>query len=324
MTFLKTFFISTLTLTSILYGFIYSVDPYNKFGINLFKVKTKAVDFARENKFNQVEHSKIPYELFLMGSSSAHRYWTKDLKSETGYVSYNYSTQSATPEDYLAMTRHILQKGYPLKMIILSIDFEALSEDMPTDDMFYSSPLKNYLSEEKNKISSVFNNSYFSLKALSDSFNVLFVNYFGKPQHTYLEHGDHIVEPLPKSLKVSQFHHFKKISLKRLEYLREIQRLSKAHHFRIIAFTSPLSFEHILRIENDPELKKNHQEFKQALASIFEEVYDFQNLDIKPYDSLDYFRDSNHPRHEFSHLILKRIFHPRRDDTSEFGRKLSF
>jgi hypothetical protein len=61
-----------------------------------------------------------------MGSSSAHRYQTKEINRLTGLVSYNYSTQSATPEDYIAMTRHILTKFSP-KLLMLSFDFEVLN-----------------------------------------------------------------------------------------------------------------------------------------------------------------------------------------------------
>jgi hypothetical protein len=47
-------FLTGMLLTGLLYGLNVAVDPYNKLGNNPFGFKTKAVDFARENKFNQV------------------------------------------------------------------------------------------------------------------------------------------------------------------------------------------------------------------------------------------------------------------------------
>ena len=126
MRFILAFVLTTVIFGSTLYGLILAVDPYNKFGYNLFGFETKAVDFARENKFNQVEHGTKAYTAFIMGSSSAHRYLTKELNRLTGLVSYNYSTQSATPEDYIAMTRHVLSKYKP-KLIMISFGFGAFT-----------------------------------------------------------------------------------------------------------------------------------------------------------------------------------------------------
>jgi len=178
MRFILAFVLTSTLLASTLYGLILAVDPYNKFGFNLFGFETKAVDFARENKFNQVEHAQKDYTAFIMGSSSAHRYQTKELNRLTGLVTYNYSTQSATPEDYIAMTRHILTKFKP-KLILIAFGFEELNQSTKTDDMFYSSPLKNYLKEvpAEELETGLFNNSYLTLEAISDSFKFIWLNF---------------------------------------------------------------------------------------------------------------------------------------------------
>lgn len=325
MRYIVTFLTTVLLLGSALYGLILAVDPYNKFGYNLFSFETKAVDFARENKFNQVEHATKKYELFLMGSSSAHRYWTKELTRLSGLESYNYSIQSATPEDFIAMTRHILKKGFPVKLIMISVDFEAMSRATKTDDMFYSSPLKNFLKEvpAEELEADFFNNTYLTLGALGDSFKVIWVNLFGKANHAYLDDGDHIVEPLPRTLKVSQFGYKNfEVDSKRVQYLKTIVELGKKHGFKVMAFTSPLSQEHMDRINKDPKIKASHEKFKHALVSIFGEIHDFQNDGNRPFNSVEYFRDSNHPTHEFSTIILERIFGKEFPDNPEFGKIL--
>lgn len=310
MRFIIAFVLTTTIIASTLYGLILTVDPYNKFGYNLFGFETKAVDFARENKFNQVEHGTKDYTAFIMGSSSAHRYMTKELNRLTALVSYNYSTQSATPEDYIAMTRHILTKYKP-KLILIAFGFEELSTNTKTEDMFYSSPLKIFLKEvpAEELETSLFNNSYLTLEAISDSFKVIWVNLFGNALHAYLEDGDHIVEALPKTLKVSQFGYPNyEIDQKRLSYLKKIKELADKNGIRIMAFTSPLSIEHIKRIEADPKLALAHKLFKATLIDVFGELWDFQQEGMAPYNTLQYFRDSNHPTHELSTMVLEEMF----------------
>ncbi len=310
MRFILAFALTATFLASALYGLILAVDPYNKFGHNLFGFETKAVDFARENKFNQVEHGKKDYTAFIMGSSSAHRYMTKELNRLTGLVSYNYSTQSATPEDYIAMTRHILTKYKP-KLILISFGFEELSTQTKADDMFFSSPLKNYLEEvpAEELETNLFNNSYLTLEAIADSFKVIWVNLFGKALHAYLEDGDHIVEKRAKKLKVSQFGYANfEIDQKRMGYLKTLKELGTTHGFNVVVFTSPLSLEHLNKIINDPVLNASHQKFKSALVDVFGVVWDFQTPAIAPYNSTEYFMDSNHPNHHFSTMVLEEMF----------------
>lgn len=310
MRFILAFILTTSFLASGVYGLILAVDPYNKFGYNLFGLETKAVDFARENKFNQIEHGKKDYTAFIMGSSSAHRYLTKELNRLTGLISYNYSTQSATPEDYIAMTRHILTKYKP-KLILIAFGFEELSTQTKTDDMFFSSPLKNFLNElpAEDLETGLFNNSYLTLEAIADSFKVIWVNLFGKAQHAYLEDGDHVVEPRPKKLKVSQYGYGNyDIDQKRIGYLKTLKELCATHGIKLVVFTSPLSLEHMNRIINDPVTNAAHEKFKSALVDVFGVVWDFQTQELAPYNSLEYFRDSNHPNHEFSTLVLREMF----------------
>ena len=66
MRFILTFALTSLVFASTLYGLILAVDPYNKFGFNFFGFETKAVDFARENKFNQIKPNNGNYVSDIM------------------------------------------------------------------------------------------------------------------------------------------------------------------------------------------------------------------------------------------------------------------
>ena len=87
------------------------------------------------------------------------------------------------------------------------MDFEVLNNNVETDDMFFSCPLNAYLNEmpAEEKKTDLFNNSYLTLEAIGDSFKVIWVNLFGKALHAYLEDGNHVGEPKPKKLVITQF-----------------------------------------------------------------------------------------------------------------------
>ena len=82
------FFFYFALLFTLAYGLVVAVDPYDKLGINLFGFKTKAVASSRDNKFYMLESSKIPYEAFIIGSSTAHKYHTEDLERLTGLKTF--------------------------------------------------------------------------------------------------------------------------------------------------------------------------------------------------------------------------------------------
>jgi hypothetical protein len=324
MKFLTIFFSTSLLISSVIYGLIIAVDPYNKLGNNLFGFETKAVDFARENKFNQVEHGTKKYDVFLLGSSSAHRYLTKEINRLTGLISYNYSTQSATPEDYLSMTRHIFSKYKP-KLILIAFQFETFNRFVKTDDMFYSSPLQDYLNElpESEKEVSTFNNAYLTLDAIADTFNVIWVNLFGKPAHTYLEDGDHMVEPVNKEVLITQFPAEEyEFDFKRFEYLKTLKDLCDKEGTKIIAFTNPLSIEHLKKIEQSPVLKRQQDELRATLIDIFGEIWDFYSPAVARFNTTQFFRDSNHPTHEFSTMILERMLGTKGEDQIDLAVRL--
>jgi hypothetical protein len=325
MNFIKIFFLSSTILTTLLLGFIYSIDPYDKYGINVFGFETKAVAMARENKFNMVEHSKKNYEAFVIGSSSAHRLHTSDVERLTGLKTFNYAVQHTTPEDYLAITRHILTRYRP-KLILFQMDLYGLNEHFKTDTRFYSSPLKAYLKmnqEEKSK-KDLFDSDYFTLAALSDSFKVIWVNLAGKAKHLYLEDGNyHKEKPVTGKILVTQFSYENyKLSPHRVDLLKEMKKICDQKKVKLVVWTAPYAREHMERIEKNIQLKGTLSLFKQTLIDIFGDLYDFTNLGVTPYNNHTYFRDSSHPTRELFKIILEKVIKGQ-DEKEEFGKHLS-
>ncbi len=325
MKFIKIFFLTAVLVTSILFGFVLSIDPYNKLGINVFNFATKAVDFPRVNKFNMLEHSKKNYEAFIIGSSAANRYPTKVVKDITGLETFNYAVQSATPEDYYAIFNHITHRSHP-KLVILSFDFYGLNKFFPVEDMLLISPLKKYLNdvdfEEQKNLGPY--KTYFTLEALGDSYKVVWVNLFGHANHSFLENGDYFKEPpAVPPIKISQFPYPPfEFDSNRLELCKKLKKKADDLGVKLIVFTSPLSYEHWERIAKNPELLKNLEDYKIKLANIFGGVYDFTNKGAKNFNDIKYFGDSTHPSVYFSEMILKRLLKPEEMD-GEFGRFVS-
>tara|TARA_Y100000780_G_scaffold132772_1_gene119369 strand:- start:81752 stop:82708 length:957 start_codon:yes stop_codon:yes gene_type:complete len=304
-------------------GLIISVDPYEKYGINVFGFKTKAVMFGREVKFRMLDNTTNKYEAFLLGSSAAHRYKTSDMNEITGLKSFNYSVQHSTTEDYLAITRHIIEKQSP-KLIIVQFDFYTLNKNFETDPRLYNSPLRKYLKKSQNNYfdSKAISNTYLTMDALRDSIRVIGVNLFSEPRHIYLEHGDYPKEKLNTGkVKLSQHEYGKyEFDQKRVNQLKELQELAKQNNIRLIAITTPHTYEHVQSIKSQG-LEKELNQFKNILANTFSEVYDFTNEGLKPYSTSEYFMDSSHLAPKLGKLILSEIFEANK--SLHIGRNIS-
>jgi hypothetical protein len=328
MNFIKSFTITALTLTSLLLGLIYAVDPYDKYQINVFGFETKAVAMARENKFNMIEHGQKKYEAFIIGSSSAHRMHTEDVEKLTGLETFNYAVQHTAPDDYLAIVRHVMSKHHP-KLILLQIDFDSLNINYPTDTRFYTSPLKPFLvaaDTYQEQRQPMFDSDYFTLAAIGDSFKVIWVNLFGKVRHLYLADGNyHKEKPHEGPISINQFGYPDyTISQERMRFLHTIKEIADKNQVQLIVWTAPTSYEHTMRILNDPDLSAKFSLFKESLVEVFGTVYDFANPGVASYNQASYFRDSNHPTREFFQLLLQRILGPQSDQfPPQFGEKLT-
>jgi len=312
--FLKLFFGLSAFLIIFSYAFILAVDPYEKYGFNLFHLKSKAVATGRENKFRQINSPLNQYEAFIVGSSSAHRFETKYFKKLTGLKTFSYALQHTTPEDNLAVIRHILDKQKNVKLIFLQVDFYALNTHFATDNRLFNSSLIKYLDAQKQeeaKQISIFNHSYFTLQALRDSIRTVLANIFNTTRKTYLKDGDHIYEkPIPGPIKVLQFSYQNyEFDKKRMKYYQLIQKECDKKNVRLIVAISALSYEHLQRIYQNKELKKKFFEFKKIIHSTFREVYDFANfLVAKEYNSYEYFYNSTHPTPKLSRILLDKVF----------------
>lgn len=308
--FIKTLFTTMLATLIILTCFVCLIDPYDKLHINLFHFKTKAVAFPRENKFILLENAKKNYEAFIIGSSVGQQYFTGEVKKLTGYNAFNYTVHTGSPDDEILITKHILDKTQP-KLIILTLNFIELNENYPIDNQLSDSSLMKYAQKEVSHEKPLFDNNYFTLKAINDALRVVYVNYTGKTIHNYTEDGDMIYK-IPEKNKpirvwIDSINHYK-FSKRRLDELKEIQNLCNKNKVRLVVIINPIAKEYLDYIEENKIFKQIHREYKEKVASLFDEVYDFQNKSILPYSNSENFFDSVHPTREFSTIILNVVF----------------
>lgn len=322
MNFIKYFFGYSFLFFALCAALIISIDPYEKYGINVFGFKTKAVMFGREVKYHMFDNAKENYEAFILGSSAAHRYRTSDMKELSGLNSFNYTVQSAMPEDYLAITRHIIKKSSP-KVIMIQVDFNNLNKNVKVDPRLYNSPLKDFLSKNNNNyFDAEITNTYLTLSALWDSLRVIGVNAFGEPKHAYLEHGNYPKEKkVTGKIKIHQ-NNYKNYEFDsaRIKMLSEIRKIADENGIKLVAITAPVSFEHFRSIEKQGKSKELF-DFKNILRTHFHHVYDFTNSGIKDYSNTEYFRDSTHITPKFARLVLEVVFGKK--ELKELGRELS-
>jgi RNase H-fold protein (predicted Holliday junction resolvase) len=317
MKFLLLFSLSTITFLGFFMGLVTSVDPYSKLGNNPWGFKTKAVAQSRENKFILLENSKNKYEAFIFGSSAAHRFPTSKVKELTGLHTFNYAAQHTNPDDYLAMVRHAFDKHAP-KLILLQIGFVEMSETYKTDNRLFNSSLLKYLREIKRE-DTFFENNYFTLDAIRDSFRVIFVNNFGKALHSnYVEHGDYKFEKLNKgAVKVQQSSYPNwRLSKERIAVIKEIQKICNDNGTRLIVFTAPLSYEHY----KVAKATKGHNDFIKYLRTHFKESWTFHKESIKSFSTYKEFHNSTHMTKEFSATLLERMLG---NSQVELGEKIS-
>jgi hypothetical protein len=298
---------------SLSYGLIVAVDPYDKLGINLFNFETKAVASSRENKFYMLESTKENYEAFILGSSTAHRYNTKDIESVTGLKTFNYAVQHTTPEDYVAIINHIKSKFTP-KLIIIQLAFVDLDVNYLTDKRLATSPLGKFTGEEANQNtymnSDIFSNQLLTLDALRDTFRVIGVNLFGKARHIYLEHGNYSKEdPVKGKIELVQFSHQNwKLSKKRIEILKTIQKQVKSIGAELVIISAPIAPIHLAKIKSTAHMTDAFSLYKKTISSVFENVHDYSSEEMNKYNSTEFFRNSTHPSKKLSRIIIEQIW----------------
>lgn len=307
-------FLFSFILSCSAYIFILSVDPYDKFQLNPWKLKTKAVASYRDNKFYQIDNTNTKYDMFILGSSRVQRFNPDLFEEITGYQTFNYGVNNAKPEDLLAITKHIVSKQEP-KVIFLQLDFYNLNKNIPMDHRLRKSPLKSYL--EKSFVATdtptfPFEKSYFTFEALNDSVKTIIKNKTGKFKITHKLNGMKVKEEPKKIIKFAHEYFTNEyknydIDKVRINYLKNIKTICDENDIKLIVSISPMNKEHLSKVLSDENIRTNFLYYKQIVVDIYGEVLDFNTIAASLYEYPYWQDDSVHPSEHFSKLMTKII-----------------
>ncbi len=312
-------FLTVILVTSILGVILYIIDPYDKFSHNYLHLKAKGVFDNRTNKFLYLKANKNIYEAFILGSSRGMQLQPKIVQKYTGYKTFNYSVFTANPQDYLAMTRYIIQTQKP-KLIWIHLDFFALNKNMPTEPELFKSPLKQYVNNKNSSVSQsdssfiYFATHYYSYNAFWDAYIVVDNNIKGKIEKHFSQDGVNFPAIQTKKtypLLYSYWDHEYKnytISAQRLEMLKEIKHLCEENHIKLLISLSPVSYLHWQKIKTDPQLYAQIPRVKKELCSIFGGFEDFFNDKTENYSDAKFWIDSVHPSTLMGEQITNDMF----------------
>jgi hypothetical protein len=108
--FIKRFLVLVLLLLICILAFNLSIDPYNKYGINVFNIKHKLTRDDREFKISQI-NSMDKIDNLIIGSSRSQTLNPEILTQSLGGVSYNFGVGGGKIEDFLGLLLY-LEKIY--------------------------------------------------------------------------------------------------------------------------------------------------------------------------------------------------------------------
>lgn len=307
--------------------FNYIIDPYVKIGHNILHLKVQGVYDHRRNKFLYLDtqSNQMHYKAFILGSSRAMQLQPSIVEKATGYKTFNYSVYTATPEDYLSMTKHIIAKQDP-KLIILHLDFYAFNKFMQPVPEFYNSPMFQYFTNVHQKHNYLyFPKSYLSSTALQDSFKVVDKNFHYKGEKLYPNNGANTPEyhnhdnyKLLTEYWDKEYKDFT-ISNERITYLKEIKRLCDLHNIKLLVSLSPVAYKHYKKIQTDKSLKQNIQPVKDELCKIFGQYIDFFTDSTIKFKDPKLWRDSVHPGTILGNILTKDIIETKNYE-KKFGK----
>ncbi len=317
MRYIKKTILFTLFLTLSLYLLVLSFDVYDEVGINPWGLTFKGVSNARDNKFSHINSGRYQYKMFVLGSSRVLRFDPNLIEKLTGLKTYNYGLENANVEELLAVTKHIISTQKP-KEILLMLDFYMLNNYIGTDKRFLKSRLYPFLGKKVEKKNFELKNfliypSYFTLKAIYDTFKVISLNIREEIPEIYLANGQHVKEHAVNKprLAIEYFSNQYKnyhISKKRVEYLKTIKRICDKNHIKLIVALSPMKENHLAKVLQNNNLKENFLKFKKITLKIFGKIYDFNNFSVKKYKENKYWYDSVHPTEILSNIMVNNIF----------------
>ncbi|MBN1378995.1 MAG: DUF1574 family protein [Gammaproteobacteria bacterium] len=125
--------ISAIVPSIVLLSINIVVDPYNEFGYRNI-ARLPLVETVRLEKIRLIESKHTKSISLILGSSRM----MEISPSVFGDRGFNYSVNSAMPEDFLAQIRWLDNKGIKIDRIVIGVDFNMFNGSIPVDPRLIS------------------------------------------------------------------------------------------------------------------------------------------------------------------------------------------
>lgn len=313
-TFVKWFLMIVFMCLCTILAFNLSIDPYNKYGINIFNIEYKLTRDDRSFKINQI-NTMEKIDNLIIGSSRSQTLNPEILTQNMGGISYNFGVGGGKIEDFLGLILYLEKENKLPKNILLALDFNGFNSNNELHDNFLNSKELNFLNKQSNPFEIT---HFLSIDTTRSSFKTLKAHLKQeKPTHYFNSNGLIVgpekitevkyVQELAKNYFQTQYSNGKyQIDQKRLQWYKKFLTIIKKYNINLKVFLTPVYEYQYNLIQENQELQSKYQNF----SNIINELYPFYNLmeNDNYRNNLNYFVDNVHYKQTLGDQILKDIF----------------
>ena len=317
-----------LIIIPIVGGFNYLIDPLSINGNQLLDLK-KTVQSVRSEKVIAVK-SLDNIDNLILGSSRSMRINPEDVNNFLNGDTFNFSVNSALPEDYYGILLYLEKIDKVPKNIIIGFDFYILNDKLNYDDRFISNKELNFIDVLNTDVLNIKNNlldKYLNFDTLKLSIKTIYHNIIRTEQASkfdtngflYWARQDDLIKKggykyftRIKSDSSQYFvnkysrERYDKFSNERVEYLNNIKDFAKKHNITLYTYLTPVHCYHLAKIKNHKLLGNTLKRFKLLLSSKFNYVDFMTHNKVNCKD--EFYYDAVHQSYYINKLIVNDLF----------------
>ena len=324
----KRFIKRFLLLSSLVIGFLLalnlSVDPYNKYGINVFHIKYKLSRDDRAFKIGQLKQLK-QIDNLILGSSRSQTLDPTIISEFLSGITYNFGVGGGTIEDSLGILLYLEKENKLPKNILLCLDFSAFNTNNKTHSKFFNSKELNFIKSNVNNFDIA---HFLSIDTTRSSIKTLRMHIKSKnPEHYFNKYGFMVssnnlrktdllqdddvqiarIKTLSNSYFQTQYSNGNLVlDIKRFEYYKQLIDIAKRYNINLKVILTPIHNYQLLLIEKNSKLNNTLKQFLFQL----QEIHPFYNFmrENKYSGGTHYFVDSVHYKKTLGDIMLTNIY----------------
>lgn len=319
--FIAFFFISLAALSAVIFILAVLVDPYNIFGLNIFR---PILLTNRSEKMKLLGAAEIKPQAIILGSSRIFKMDPAKMENLTGLKTFNASVSYARPEDHLALAKYIVKDlGITPKIFIVGLNAGEFNNDKIDSQTINNPSLRKYLNINKKTLILTLLSTFkerFNANYLRDIFITIFWNSHGFPNPviTFDRNGGEVFDrnkrPDSKDIEITEniaydlFKDLPSLSPERKHNFEEFLEFTKENKIRVKVLILPLPSSIQKKLEKRTEYKKVSKELLEQMR-LWEENFDIKVFDFSSVEKFNGFEedfdDSTHPSHKNIDLMTE-------------------